>query len=52
MVQESRPSFHMQEREMTMDGWTMHGGMNFVMTGGANTPDRVRYLSRSGKEGA
>lgn len=28
---------------MMMDDWTMVGGMSFVMTGGANAPDHVRF---------
>lgn len=43
MVQEALPSLHTHEREMTMGNWTMVGGMSFVMTGGANAPDHVRF---------
>lgn len=28
---------------MMMDDWTMVGGMSFVMTGGTNAQDHVRF---------
>lgn len=30
-----------------MGDWTMVGGMSFVMTGGANAPDHVRFTRAS-----
>jgi uncharacterized membrane protein len=29
--------------DVVQTGWTMEEAMSFVMTGGANAPDRVRY---------
>ncbi|MDZ4201335.1 MAG: DUF502 domain-containing protein [Gallionella sp.] len=37
--------------DVVQTDWTMEEAMSFVMTGGANAPDRVRYSSGSGKDG-
>jgi uncharacterized membrane protein len=37
--------------DVVQTDWTMEEAMSFVMTGGANAPDSVRYSSRSGKDG-
>jgi uncharacterized membrane protein len=38
--------------DVVQTDWTMEEAMSFVMTGGANAPDSVRYSSRSEKESA
>lgn len=50
VLKELRPADHTQEREMTMNEWTVYGGMRFVITGGASMPEQARYSSRSGKD--
>ncbi|MBU1425366.1 MAG: DUF502 domain-containing protein [Gammaproteobacteria bacterium] len=35
--------------DVVQTDWTIEEAMSFVMTGGANAPERVRYSSRSGK---
>jgi uncharacterized membrane protein len=38
--------------DVVQTDWTMEEAMSFVMTGGANAPDSVRYSPRSEKENA
>jgi len=38
--------------DVVQTDWTMEEAMSFVMTGGANAPDRVRYTPPPKKSGA